>query len=251
MQSNGKKGSKMTGRLKALGLALMALCALGAMSAAAASAQEKHFRSDIPNTVLTGTDEGTSAFSIPEEGTTTCDHNLYEGTVEGEKASEITIEHTVTAPCETDNINTHVAFNGCAYVFTLENGRFKTEDNSEHTRGPAHIECPEGKEITLTITVPFLADCIIHIPPQTPTEPTVDYTNEGAGTTQDVKVVSTIKGIHYTTTDPPGHCPQETGHDAEFHAEITVKGFTDTSKGGAGETYKHDNEQHAVWIEET
>lgn len=234
----------MTRNLKALGLALLAAFAMSAVAASSASAV-KEFHSDIEPTVLTGTDTPgtTSEFEIPGEEPTTCAGNHYEGTVATKTAKEITIEHTVTTPCDTGGITTHVAFNGCHYVFTLEEGIFNTAGGTTHTRGPAHIVCPAGQSITLEITVPIFADCIVHIGAQTPTIPTVDYTNQGAGTTRDVEVVSTIKGIAYTVTGG-GVCPAS-GHDAIFRANVTVQGFTDK----AGTKYQHDNVQHAVWIE--
>jgi hypothetical protein len=240
--ANSHERNNMTHNLKALGLALLAAFAMSAVAASSASAV-KEFHSDIEKTVLTGTDTpGTQSQFTTPHNTIKCTTNLYEGTATAKTVKEITVTHTVTGCSENNGFTVHVNFNGCHYKFTLEEGIFNTPGGTTHTRGPIHIVCPVGKEIELLVTVPIFADCLIKIPAQTPTKPTVDYTNQGAGTTQDVEVVSTVEGITYT--EEGSTCPTGGTHnDATFDANVTVKGFTWT-----GDPHKHNSSQHAVWI---
>jgi hypothetical protein len=236
------KGTSMTRNLKALGLALLAALALSAVAASSAPAV-KEFHSDIEKTVLTGTDTPNTASQFTTlHNTTKCATNLWEGTATAKTVKELTVTQTLSGCTENNGFTIDVNFNGCHYKFTLEEGIFETPGGTTHTRGPTHIVCPVGKEIEWLITVPIFADCLIKIPPQTPTIPTVDYTNQGSGTTTDVEVVSTVSGITYSETGST--CPTPGTHnDGVFDAKVTVKGFTWT-----GDPHKHNNVQHAVWI---
>jgi hypothetical protein len=170
----------MSLKLKALGLALFAVLAVGAVSVMSATAnpgeKQGHFTSDAagPWTHITGAQEGTlheNVFLDHALGdAVTCSTATFTASVGVATATEITVTPTY-AGCKTTNEKreAHVDMNGCAYVLTI----FEKPETRDQT---THLECPPGKEVTLTITGPFGVKCTIHIPPQTPTTGGVVYT---------------------------------------------------------------------------
>jgi hypothetical protein len=235
----------MTQRTKTLGLALFALLALGAMSATTASAQEKQFHSEGTNTVVTGEDTaGTQSRFVTPHNEIKCANNLYEGSQAAATASELTITQTVSNCTDEVGRTVVVDFNGCDYKFTLEPGQTETAGGTTHTSGPVHIACEGANVIKLTVKEFGFTVCTVDIPAQTPTVPTVDYTNQGSGSTRDVHVVSTIEGIQYEETG--GLCPTDGAphHDAIFRAEVTVKGY-----GAVGAAHGHNSTQRGIWVE--
>lgn len=241
----------MTRKLKALGLGLFAAFAMSAVAASSASAEKKMFHSDVEQTVVTGKDTGGEDQTkfIAGGKTITCETTLYEGTTNEKTVSELTITPTYSN-CHAEgpfgNVTTHVEMNGCDYKFTLEEGTTNTGGETEHTHGPVHVVCPDEKEITIQVTIPFFEDCIVHIPAQTPTKPTVDYKNQIDGDgNKDVEVTSTVEGIHYTSTGPEGNCGEPgTHHDGKLTGKVTTQGFEST-----GEGHKHNGNQVDIWVD--
>jgi hypothetical protein len=224
-----------------LGLALVAVFAMGAMAASAASATDT-FTSPKATSVITA--EGTNnRFEITSSGTfVECTLATFKGTVTGTAAKEVTVYPTYkgvpgktphTGKCKTnlgDTAEPGVHMNGCAYVLT---GNTTKEDPVGKKDAVVWIQCPPKQEITITGP----GGCTIHVPEQTPTEGGVTYTNELDATAKkwDVLVHATVTGITYTTNF---NCQlvgiAKEGNDSDYTGTVTVKSFEDKCKVEAG-----------------
>jgi hypothetical protein len=190
--------------------------------------------SEVENSVLTATALGTQALTIGPEETFTCSKFQITAAVAPKTAAEIkAVPHYSECKVKfgSSTVVIHVDTNSCYYTFAIE-----TELEAHHKyRGPVYIECTTpGDSITLTTTILGGTQTCLHIPEQTPTGSTFDYTNEGAGAKRDVRLTSTMTGIEYTRS---GFCGSGTADNAELSGEATV-----TGENAVGE-------QKGIWIE--
>ena len=199
----GKGITVMIRNFKALGIAVIAALAMSAVVASAASA------------------DNFTAASYPAEGsggqTTT-----HEFTVQGSavKCAEAKFTGTLAAAntymtvspeykkCQAFGfLEATVSMNGCTYKFDAGTGG----------TGSVEVVCPSGQTITVVA-----ATCTVHIPPQTPTTPTVNFKNEG----EDVLVTSAASGIHSNVTS--GFlCPlssNSTDTSGKYTGDVTFEG---------------------------
>jgi hypothetical protein len=219
-------------KLKTLSLTLIVVFAFGAVTASTASATDK-FTAEQSPAIVTGHGESNVGFKITasSEVAFVCTTAISTGTVTN-GATEVTVHeeqfgktnitpHSPGEACESAFGNVIVDMNGCGYTLTGN-----TDGSDGGTDATVWIECPTGKEIVLTNSL-----CNIKIPVQTPTSGGVTYTNEGSGSTRDVKVSETITGITYTSEGSfcaLGGVPSE-GNNADYNGTATVKGYQDNS----------------------
>ncbi|HEX6688527.1 MAG TPA: hypothetical protein VF085_07670 [Solirubrobacterales bacterium] len=232
----------MSRNLKALGLALAAVFALSAIASSAASATEASFPSGSNWTILSSTSIGEQVFEASATESVKCKSVDVDGSANADQealtvtptygktlANKVTLaeaeksECTVTQSGVTRPATVHT--NLCHYTLFAGNEVDGTMNITDTSVPPAKCE--------IQITVYFLGEFrpCLDVPPQTPTHPTVTYTNEtyvsGGKTLWDVKVKSDIEGITFTRTGvctPVGHV----GNGAKYFGEFTVKG-TDTA----------------------
>jgi hypothetical protein len=122
----------MARNLKALGLALCAVLALGAVVASGASGQttEKLFHSEIEPTTLTGTALEPQVFRTAANEAILCNNIEITSTINTKTATEIkAIPHYSNCAAESPVgiIPLHVDTNSCYYTFTID-----TEIESHH-----------------------------------------------------------------------------------------------------------------------
>ena len=142
----------MTRNLKALGLALVAMLALGAIGAQGASAVVEHsFRSDAANgrTVLTGSMETSTkdVFSATAGLPVECSVGTFSGTVSGNTVDEVTV-HPKYSSCKSPiDSDIMVDTGGCNYVFDSD-----TTEDAAHSAGTEHarvrLECESAHSAT-------------------------------------------------------------------------------------------------------
>jgi hypothetical protein len=227
----------MIRNLKALGLALVAVFAVGAMSASAASATDLFtVGNGKTSALMTGVSHG-SKFEITGGGPNfSCTTAKYAGTAVN-AASEATVdalyEGTANATPHTADCNasvgsiTAVDMNGCDFDLT---GNTNNED-----------PVGSGKDATISITctgtnaikITSSLGAVISIPNQTPTvEGGVSYTNlpnhtGGAA----VQVKATVTGITYTCA-PAFQCGLGSipthGNNSDYTDNVTVTGYEDS-----------------------
>jgi hypothetical protein len=217
---------------KALGLALMAMCAFGAVAVEGASASPLtvHGIAAGQKAYFTGeNDTENHVFSTPN-GTVKCTttHFLGSGKVEPvTQVHEVSIEPIYEGCTAFGFATAHVKVNGCTYTFTTPTS-VKT---GEVTWGPSqiHILCPAGKSIEITPTSFGISACTQFVGEQTPTGGHIVGTNAGTATAMHVTLAVTLKEIHYTGTG--GLCGNgETHKDATYNGNSTVTCFSDEKR---------------------
>lgn len=227
----------MTRKLKTLWLALGAILAFGALMTSGVLAGEeeeqgkpKRFTFGTAPVDITG-EKGEFVFTADAgEGEVKCTNVHYDGISLEQDVPELTITPTNLGCSGLGFAKAHMSFEGCDYTFTLQAGihKNKTGMDGNHTTGPTHIDCPEGKQIRMVTTLFNFPICELTIPPQTATEPIVDQKNitPGGGAVRFVRLTWTIKGLAYTVENGEGACGEEGGHfKGSLDGVIDVKAF--------------------------
>lgn len=209
----------MRRNLRAFGLVLVAAFAMTAMTASAASAAE--FHSEASTTDLVGTQVGEDVFTV-KAGTVRCSQADYTGTQVGATTTTTTVVPTYGGCRAFGFVNTTVDVSSCGYVFHATG-----TDGSGNVVGSVDVEC-EGSDV-ITVTA---FNCWVTVAPQTGLSKAT-FTNEGSGSSRDVKVDVAISGIKYTQHSKsfPG-CSSGTFTDGTYHGTATVKGFSGGTQVG-------------------
>jgi hypothetical protein len=132
---------------KMLGLALVAMLALGAMASVASAAK---FHSEASSTTLTGEQpaEFNDKFKT-DAGNVECKTATYTGTVSGETTSTASATPSYSGCTAAFGASVTIDVNGCSY-------EFHTNNNT------ADVVCPEGKVIEVTAP-----GCVVTVGAQT------------------------------------------------------------------------------------
>lgn len=221
----------MARNIRKLGLVLIAVFALGAVAAQAASAATEHtFNSEIGNTVLTADNSGLGehVLSVTTKGGTklsvSCTTVLFSGNQVTKTADEINLHPTFgkknakgeAGSCKLAGITVTVTTTGCN--FTFDSDTSGTPENATTS-----IVCEAGKVITSTA-----AGCTISIGSQGPLHG-VSYTGEGSGASRTIKVAASVKGIAWSAKGALcgliGLGNGETGTNGEYTGTALTKGF--------------------------
>jgi hypothetical protein len=221
----------MSIKLKALGLALFASLAIGAVSVVSATgATGGHFTSSTNWTTLSGSEIGGTASNYLE-GTSegpliTCPENktTYTANVSATTVTQITVAPTYPNPCQIADSSVGIGpasidMNGCDFMLTVE------------TSAPAHtvlhLVCPAGTEVKVTFDPPVFGSCTIDYPSQTPTSGGVVYTATEHSGKASLRLDITAEGITSNET-PSGFlgCGAQAGHNdnSDFFGTVTVTG---------------------------
>ena len=229
--------------LKALGLAMAALFAFGAVAASAASAVEEHeFHSDSEVTHLTAAATTPQVFfaKTGDAKRVQCEQVNVSGTITGTKvesetykADEVTVEPTYSECAiwegATRLIGATVTSTGCHYKFDSDtdgNGHAAVE--IKDTVGTLCANNPGG------ITVTVLGQPCIHVEPTTELEGGVHYNNiTTENGVKDIEVEATVSGIDSVTTNHPlvgcAAVEGETDTTGTYEGSVDVTGFKDAA----------------------
>jgi hypothetical protein len=231
----------MTRNLKALGLALLSICAMGAVMAQGASATEvKHqFHSDGLETIITGINVGKDKFQVGSAGTVECGKTQTEATQTAEKeVSSGTFESdTLTviphySECTFGGQPATVTFNHCAYVFDSDTTD-GNPDGSLHAN--VEIECSGGSEIEVDTSL-----CTITIAAQTVKHAVryeKDLLNEGSASLVQTTAKKVKTGKKTTTPGVQTGCLLfPTGEIGTYTGTSTTECFKDESASTLKET---------------
>jgi hypothetical protein len=205
-------------RFKTLGLALVAVFAMSAVVASAASA---NFTTGTDSTTLTGSG-GTQVFETGGGAKVECTSASATITGVGTAQSELTGTPTYSGCTLTEGgitRNAEVDPMGCAYVIT--------------TTGQIHIECSGSNVITVKAFIAGSFQQCFDVHPQTPTAPNVHFTNQldPATSKWDFTIVSTVTGITYERTSV---CKKEKAQENETNSAHYTGSITVTCEDGAG-----------------
>jgi hypothetical protein len=238
------KGKKMTSKLKALGLALVAVFAMSAVAASAASAQNGIFTSDGPATLI-GTPTGTEVEnSITAFGkTVTCPKVIYTGhkanVTPHEAIPSGATEVTLTphfGVCAMGAFPVTVDMNGCDFVIAIKETTGVADQYNLHTT----VKCPAGQHLVVTAftnaaghtaNTPF---CNLTL-----TENAAGYAGlkQTDTTNSTLDVTGTIEGMvldkKSNTADSGILCPTEETKTGILHIDISAKDKNGTTIGNS------------------
>jgi hypothetical protein len=234
------KGPTMSRKFKVIGLALVAICAMSAISAA--GAQAKTFHSEVETTYYTGTQTVTNVFTTTA-GTVKCKGASFKGeaTATGGSGTNWTRETVEVTPtyteCTAFGQAATVTTNGCEYNLNA-NGTVVSVTGCSNTGvgGVAY----SGVVVHVTS-----GNCTVTVPNQHFTGAAVSYTNEGAGTTRDVAVAAAVSTQITYSVDGPGticgtpNVPPADYSDGSYAGTVTTKGYSNAAHTA----------QVGVWVE--
>jgi hypothetical protein len=229
----------MIRNLKALGLALVAVFAMSALTASAASANNDVFTVGTGGTTsanMTGVSHSDEFFITPDGASFNCTtsrfaatatNNGTSATVEAEYFGTPNVAHTATEHCEGSIGEVDIDMNGCHYKLT---GSTTGEDPPVSGKDATiWIECP-------TEPIKITGSATITVPSQTPTSGGVKYTdlpNHSGGAA--VEITTTVTGITYSC-HPTFICTlggvAHHGNTADYTGGVTVTGWKDPAEGG-------------------
>ncbi len=188
----------MKRNLKALGLSLVAVFAMSAMAAQAASA-EPLFQSDEAHTIINGSQNGTHVFEAGEGNKVTCTTANFAGTSTEKSQASLTITPTYSGCSAFGFATTHVNMNGNDYLFTSTDGKVNLNGS-----------------VSLTPTVFGFSVCTVKVLPGT--FETISYANASG----DVEVEAAATEISYEETS--GSCGIGSGEDGTYTGNVTMAG---------------------------
>ena len=201
---------------KALGLAFVAMLALSAVAATAASADD--FTAEKYPATLTGTnDPGFQDEFSSTVGTFRCTETKYTATIAGPTTS-LTASPSFSG-CAAFGFPVVIDMNGCTLKFNVGAG----------TTGDVDLVCPAGAEVTMTANSAGTTKCTEHIKAQSDVAGTVTYSNIGVGATREITVSSALSGIDYAHTAGTGigKCTAGSGVNGTLNAKVILTGEND------------------------
>jgi len=215
----------MSRNLKALGLALVAVLAMSALTAAGASAEAFQFKAEkTPTTTLSGKQHGAADVFTTDTGSVSCNEAKYAGTVTGTEVTEVTVTPTYSECTAFGLFNVPIDTNGCQYKFTVLT---KVGANYE---GKVDVVCPAGQVIKVTAPL-----CTVTVGAQNNVPGTITYTNVGAGATREITVDVNLTGLTYEEHRPLfGICENNTvlTHDGTYVGAGLVTGTNGGTHSG-------------------
>jgi hypothetical protein len=220
----------MIRKVKAVGLALVAVIAMSAIAAQTASAAHDVFHAESAPVTLTGTQEGTHVFTA-EGNEVTCTTATFLGTQKDLTATELTINPTYTG-CKFGSLNATVDTANCHYIF---------DDETTPSTGDAHVysDCTTGN---IKIT---MSGCTISIDnDQTLNGVAYDNVNNNGGNTREVTVTATVSAINYSAS---GFGCGLAGIKTGAHTDGTYTGNTIVT----GEEDKVGGAHVGIWVTTT
>ena len=177
---------------KVLGLAFVAMLAMSAVVASAASATAFDAPSGLTKATASQEAEFEHKFTVTF-GAITCKTASFVGEANGNGLASIEVTPSYSG-CLFAGVSAEVITNGCTYKL--------------FPGGTADVVCPAGKEITVVSPPAGTVKCTVHVPAQTGLK-SVTYTNLGSSPTQEVTIAVNLSGIKYSETEGSGlgKCP--------------------------------------------
>jgi len=191
----------MTRNLKALGLALVAVFAMSAVMASAASAESTFkFKLEGTPTKLTGKQHAGDDIFNTHTGTISCSEVTYVGEQIGTEVTEITLTPSFSKCKAFGLFNVPITTNECKYTF-----KPGTKTGTEFT-GSVSIVCPAGKVIEVEAP-----GCKVTYGSQSNLGG-VEYTNIGTTTTREITFDITLNFVKFEEHSSPlfGICATNT-----------------------------------------
>jgi hypothetical protein len=232
----------MIQKLKALGLALIAVFAIGAVAASAASAAAEFTAETVPATI---TGEQTAGTITSKEvtkhefttnlGVVKCSPATFDGEQTVAASTELKLlptygNTTAGTGCTTAGIaGLIVHFHECYYTLTAKETLTASSINME-----THLVCPHNATTGEHVEITTSSGCTTTIPPQTFNKSMVTAENAGgAGSAMDIKALIDVTGITYEEEGTNCIEPGVLQHGGTYKGVATLKG--DKIPGGAAD----------------
>jgi hypothetical protein len=221
----------MTRKVKMLGLALVAVCAVGGAGAQGAGAATDDFHAEEAPVTLTGSQEGEHVFTL-EGNEFKCTTVTFHGTMSTTTATEITLTPHYTG-CKFGSLNATMDTTGCHIILDGE---------TTPSTGDAHVylDCTSGniKTTMSGCTITFNND-------QTLTGVTYDNVDNNGGDTREITITHTVTHLAYSAS---GFGCGLAGIKTGAHTDGTYVGNTIVT----GEEDEVANPQHVgIWVTTT
>jgi hypothetical protein len=197
----------MIRNLKSLGLALVAVLAMSAVVASAASAAIEYTSSPSPQPATGSNASGKETFTTPG-GTVQCNSHFAASVTTGSKSLTVTPSYETCVAF--GFLNANVVENNCDYVF-----KPATKLATDHYSHGVDVSCPAGSAIVITA-----GTCEVQVPAQTGLS-SVTTQNVAGGA---VTVVPNVGSITMNVTKDGFGCPfTGTGHTTgTYHGHVTL-----------------------------
>jgi hypothetical protein len=208
----------MVNKIKALGLAFVAVAAMSAIVASSAQAGALDLGNGKTKATITGVNEASQqhnlSIPLPAGGTlnVTCPNASFEGTVEGQTdITEATVTATYGPQCKVAGLAANVRMNGCKYTLT----------GTGLAAGTSNVDlvgCTAGKQIEIEQVA---TGCIISVPEQNGLSHIV-FIQQG----EDATAEATVSKI---TNSQNAKCPTPSteAQNASFSGNTTVQALED------------------------
>jgi len=200
-----------------LGLAMLAMFSMGAVTAV--SARGDTLTSSGASSVLTGTAEPGFTDELKlTSGVAKCPDAKYDATITGNVTTTGSVSATPTyTGCTAFGFPATVDHKECKYQFKILAG----------TNGTVNLVCPNaGEEVTVTAIGAGTIKCTVHVPPQTDITGIIKYSNTGSNS---ITLEVSLNGITYTHTEGTGvgACkPSGTATNGALVAKATISAET-------------------------
>lgn len=199
----------MIRNLKVLGLAVVAVLAMSVMASAAQAAE---FHSEAESTTFSGSQVTQNVFTAGGSEVK-CNTAEFTGSQTGTSVAEVEVQPTYSSCTAFGFAKAHVKTAGCKYAFTA----------SSSTAGAARVACSGTSKIEITPTFLGSSVCTIKIGSQTPGTPSVDYANEGSGSSRSITVTATVGGISFEEVSGGG-CGVGSGSNGTYTGSVHETG---------------------------
>jgi len=215
----------MKRRLKGLGLAMLAVLAMGSVAAQGAQgATPGLLTAEAYPATLSGTQLNTHIFTLTGLGTAfECEVTKLSGSLASPGSSTVTVTPTYEK-CKWFGQSLTYDVEGCDFLIHIG------ETSGSNYSGTTDIVCPVGKVIKLTSGI-VGNRCEIQIGPQTGLGK-VEGINK-AGPPKDVELKLSLTGITYKVTKDEGVCALskvgETFKDGDYSGNVTLTGSSGLS----------------------
>jgi hypothetical protein len=197
----------MLRNLKTLGLALVAVLAMSAVVASAASAA--NFTAASYPVTYSGSQAATEPHVFIADGyETTCKNAEFSGSASA-ASSTATLTPTYSE-CTAFGLSATVDMNGCSYTFHL----------ASTSKADADLNCPAGAEVEI---VAGGGSCVAHIPPFAKPLGSVAISNVHP----NIRGEANVTGISASLTDENFFCPFQgntTVKNATYTGNLTISG---------------------------
>jgi len=211
----------MTRKLKALGLAMVAVFAMSAIAAQGAQAATPGLltAASYPAT-LTGTNTAGNIHKFELTAlklSTECTTAKFAGSLASPGSSTITVAPTYEG-CKAFGLSATIDTTGCHYLIHIG----ETLTPGGNYGGTIDAECSGTNLIRITAGI-IGNKCEVTVASQTGLSK-----GEGIAGASDIEVKATVTGIKYTVTKDEGTCPLskvgETFSDGDYNGNVTVTG---------------------------